>query len=110
MLFPKNDSCRLSPFFIPTCLHIIAKIFGANLVSGFWVKQRAGRRFLRVRRRNGTGGKAVSEGWLALALPGAEQYFLLKHTRMLKSMPLRMLSPLFYEETEQTDFSYLFLG
>lgn len=37
MLFPKNDSCRLSPFFIPTCLHIIAKIFGANLVSGFWV-------------------------------------------------------------------------
>ena len=48
MLFPKNDSCRLSPFFIPTCLHIIAKIFGANLVSGFWVKQR--------------GGKAVFEG------------------------------------------------
>ena len=70
MLFPQNDSCRLSPFFIPTCLHIIAKIFGANLVSGFWVKQRAGRRFLRVRRRNGTGGKAVSEGWLALALTG----------------------------------------
>ena len=29
---------------------------------------------------------------------------------MLESMPLRMLSPLFYEETEQTDFSYLFLG
>ena len=31
--------------------------------SGFWVKQRAGRHGFGGRRRNGTGGKGVSEGW-----------------------------------------------
>ncbi len=37
---------------------------------GFWVKQRAGRRDLGIRRRNGTGGKGVSGGAARLALTG----------------------------------------